>query len=162
MTFLYCMTPSMFKDLSPVLLDKPKINLLGSKTCPRSEEAHQIKRWSPTSWKTTLVHVLWQAATQPRHQSNFAWNFELYSLFVLWSLRRKKSFYLTWYEEVERILAADPPNRDIVGEFDPDGENKNIPTSQPFPYKWAWDTGHHLAELMSFALTDPGRISSWL
>ena len=32
-----------------------------------------------------------------------------------------------------------------------------ILASQPIPYKWAWDTGHHLAELMTFVLIDLSR-----
>ncbi|KAF8960604.1 kinase-like protein [Flammula alnicola] len=58
-------------------------------------------------------------------------------------------------EEIERILAADPPK--ILGEFDLDGEKYPILASQPIPHKWTWDTPPHLAELMSFTLIDLGQ-----
>jgi hypothetical protein len=39
-------------------------------------------------------------------------------------------------EEIERILATDPPK--IVGEFDLNGKKYPILASQPIPHGWTW------------------------
>ena len=64
-----------------MLLDKP----VGIENVSSFRRSSPNKALKPYTVKNVIGYVL-QVAAQPRHQSNFAWNFELQGLLTLFVL----------------------------------------------------------------------------